>query len=225
VGLRETKKRQTRAAIADAALALFLDRGFEQVTVAEVAVAAGVSTNTVFNYFAAKEDLFFDRQAAVEGHLSAVVRDRPAGTCAIDAVRADLLAALDRGEPTLGLDPAAADFWRVVGASPALRAREREIGERAEERLAAVLAEQAAAEPGDPLPAILAAAICGAYRAVLREIRRRVTANEPPAEIRRVVRKAAQQAFDLLHAGLEGYPHSAFHGVHETKGPMVQPGG
>jgi AcrR family transcriptional regulator len=213
MGLRETKKRQTRAAIADAALALFLERGFEQVTVAEVAVAAGVSTNTVFNYFAAKEDLFFDRQAAVEGHLAAVVRDRPAGTRAIGAVRADLLAALDRGEPTLGLDPAAADFWRVVDASPALRAREREIAERAEARLAAVLAEQAAAEAGDPLPAVVAAAICGAYRAVVREIRRRVTANEPPAEIRRVVRKAAQQAFDLLHAGLGDYPRSAFHGA------------
>ena len=217
MGLRETKKEQTRAALADAALALFLDRGFEQVTVAEVARAAGVSTNTAFNYFPAKEDLFFDRRAEVEGRLAAVVRERPAGTCAVDAVLADLLAALRSGEPTLGLDPAAARFWRVADASPALRAREREITERAEAALAAVLADQAAAEAGDPLPAIIAAAISGAYRAVVREIRRRVTAAEPVDEIRRTVSEAAQQAFGLLCSGLDGYPPNPFHGVHRAK--------
>ncbi|WP_051653555.1 TetR/AcrR family transcriptional regulator [Kitasatospora cheerisanensis] len=134
MGLRETKKQQTRTAIADAALPLFLDRGFDRVTVAEVARHANVSTNTVFNYFATKEDLFFDRQAEVEQHLATVVRERPPGTCPVAAIRDDLRTALEGGRI-----PGDAAFFRAVEASPALRAREREIAEHAETALAAAL--------------------------------------------------------------------------------------
>ncbi|KJK50374.1 TetR family transcriptional regulator, partial [Saccharothrix sp. ST-888] len=119
-------------AIADAAFGLFAERGFDRVTVAEVARAAGVAVNTVFNYFPAKEDLLFDRQADVEQRLAQVVHSAPPEQSAVGAVRADLMAALERGEPTLGLNPAAADFWRVVADSPALRARAREISENTE---------------------------------------------------------------------------------------------
>lgn len=139
VGLREIKKQQTRTAIADAALPLFLEYGFDRVTVAEVARRAGVSTNTVFNYFPAKEDLFFDRGAEAEEHLAAVVRDRAPGTCPVEAVREDLLSGLRENHPMLGLQPGATAFWQVVLDSPALLAREREIGERAEAALAAAL--------------------------------------------------------------------------------------
>ncbi|KIF00575.1 TetR family transcriptional regulator, partial [Streptomyces sp. RSD-27] len=139
MGLRETKKRQTRTAIADAALPLFLEHGFDRVTVAEVARHAGVSTNTVFNYFPAKEDLFFDRQAEAVEHLAALVRDRAPDACPVAAVRDDLLSALGRDDPALGLQPGAPAFWQVVLDSPALLAREREIGERAEAALAAAL--------------------------------------------------------------------------------------
>ncbi len=63
-GLRERKKRQTRQHISDVATGLFLERGFDAVTIAEVAEAADVSVNTVYNYFPAKEDLFLDRSKA-----------------------------------------------------------------------------------------------------------------------------------------------------------------
>ncbi|MHC5903276.1 TetR/AcrR family transcriptional regulator [Streptomyces sp. S6] len=207
MGLREVKKQQTRTAIADAALPLFLEHGFDQVTVAEVARHAGVSTNTVFNYFPAKEDLVFDRQTEVENHLAALVRGRAPGTCPIEAVRDDLLSALRQDHPMLGLQPGAPAFWQVVEDSPALRAREREIGERIEAALANALTEHppnTAATPGDTghaLPVLVAGAIAGAHRAALRELRRRIMSGNPPAPARDAVASAALQAFDLLCSG------------------------
>lgn len=206
VGLRETKKQRTRTAIADAALVLFMEHGFDRVTVADVARQAGVSTNTVFNYFSTKEDLFFDRQAEAEGRLAALVRDRAPGTCPVEVVRDDLLAALRQNEPMLGLHPGALGFWRVIHDSPALRAREREIGEHAEAALAEALAEHPPATASGnadlPIPALLAGAITGTHRAALREIQRGIMSGESPARVRDAVAPAAAQAFDRLCHGL-----------------------
>jgi len=174
MGLRETKKQQTRTAIADAALPLFLEHGFDQVSFAEVARHASVSTNTVFNYFPTKEDLFFDRQAEVEGHLAALVRDRAPSACPVETIRDDLLTALRHDDPALGLHSGAPRFWQVIHDSAALRAREREISERAEAALATALAEHppnTATGPnqGDhPMLTLLAGAIAGTHRAALR---------------------------------------------------------
>ncbi|MER7704824.1 TetR/AcrR family transcriptional regulator [Kitasatospora sp. NPDC097605] len=209
MGLREEKKRQTRTLLADTATALFAEHGFERVTVAEVARAAGVAVNTVFNYFPTKEDLFFDRQDEVVGRLALVVRERPAGTSPVEAVRAELLAGLDAGEPTYGLDPRAAAFWRTVTDSPALRARLLDLGERAEEALAAALAEEAGGAAEDPLPRVLAGALAGAHRAALAEVRRGMVAGEPVDAVRERVTAAVTAGFDLLAAGLAGWPANA----------------
>ena len=75
-GLRERKKQQTRQLIADTARELFAERGFEAVTVSDIARAADVSAQTVFNYFPTKEDLFYSRLEAFESELVAAVRDR-----------------------------------------------------------------------------------------------------------------------------------------------------
>lgn len=215
MGLRETKKRQTRTAIADAALGLFLERGFDRVTVAEVARQAGVSTNTVFNYFPAKEDLFFDRQEEVEGRLAALVRDRAPGACPVAVVRDDLLEALRRDDPMLGLQAGAAAFWEVVLESPALRAREREIGEHVEAALARALTERPVGAPyreGATGAAVLAGAVAGVHRAALGELRRMVMAGEGSGRARDEVLGAARQGFDLLCAGLHGEGDPASHG-------------
>ncbi|MDI9889102.1 TetR/AcrR family transcriptional regulator [Streptomyces sp. HNM0645] len=208
MGLRETKKQQTRTAIADAALPLFLKHGFDQVTVAEVARHAGVSTNTVFNYFPTKEELFFDRQAEVEGHLATLVRNRAPGTCPVETIRNDLLTALRHDDPTLGLHPDAPRFWQVIHDSAALRAREREISEYAEDALTTALAEHPpnTANGPDPadysMPALLAGSIAGTHRAALRELQRRILSGESPTDARDIVATAAFQAFNLLCSGL-----------------------
>src|ERR1043165_9698668 len=114
VALRAEKKAATRTAIADAALALFLAKGFDRVTVAEVADAARVSVNTAFNYFPTKEDLFFDRQDEVVRRLAGAVRDRRPGGSPAAAWRRLSLDELDRGEPPLALSPDVGAFWQVV---------------------------------------------------------------------------------------------------------------
>ena len=196
MGLREQKKQQTRTALADAALALFTAHGFDQVTVAEVAAAAGVSVNTAFNYFPTKEDLFFDRQSEVENRLAAWVRTRPRGTTPTAAVRDGVLSALAQGDPTLGLSKEADAFWHIVDESSSLRARTREIAERSEAALAAALAEEAA--PGDPLPRLLAGALAGTFRAVVAEIRRKLAAGEEIEAVRAEVTAAAGRMFAAL---------------------------
>ncbi len=97
----------------------------------------------------------------------------------------------------------------MVADSPALQARGREIAERSEAALAAALAEESAAGPGDPLPAVLAGAIAGAHRAVMTEIRRRVVAGEPEESIRGAVTAAVERAFALLRSGLDGFAEGA----------------
>ncbi|MFJ3164211.1 TetR/AcrR family transcriptional regulator [Streptomyces kanasensis] len=208
MGLRETKKQQTRTAIADAALPLFLEHGFDQVTVAEVARHAGVSTNTVFNYFPTKEELFFDRQAEVEGHLAALVRDRASSACPVETIRDDLLTALRHEDPALGLHPDAPRFWQVIHDSAALRAREREISERAEAVLATALAEHPPNtstgwnQGNHSVFRLLAGAIAGTHRAALRELQQRILSGEQPTNARDGVATAAVQAFNLLCSGL-----------------------
>ena len=87
LGLRERKKEQRRERIADTARRLFAERGFEGVTVAEVAREANVSEGTVFNYFPTKEDLFYSGMESFEAALVDAVRTRPAGESVLAAFR------------------------------------------------------------------------------------------------------------------------------------------
>src|SRR3954467_9925864 len=91
-GLRERKKQQTRLLIANTARALFAERGFDAVTVAEVARAADVAEKTVFNYFPTKEDLFYSGMEAFEERLLDAVRDRAPGEPVLEAFRRFVLA-------------------------------------------------------------------------------------------------------------------------------------
>ena len=86
-GLRERKKEQTRQQISAAARRLFLERGYDAVTVAQVAEAADVSEATVFNYFRTKEDLFFSGLESFECALLEAVRQRGPGESALAAFR------------------------------------------------------------------------------------------------------------------------------------------
>src|ERR1700744_3178525 len=111
VGLRERKKLQTREAIAQAAAELFARHGFESVTVEDVARAANVSRQTVFNYFPSKEQMLFDRDAEVEAALLAALRARLPGTSPVSVFRAHTRAFWTRLDSALSQGPLPHGFW------------------------------------------------------------------------------------------------------------------
>ena len=131
-GRRERKKAEVRQRISDAATALFLRHGFDQVSVSEIAEAADVARPTVFAHFPRKEDLFFDRYPEVAGQLTRAIRERPAGTSAVSALRDTLVAAARAGQAPYGLQAGMIPWWRTVAASRALLARARELADQLE---------------------------------------------------------------------------------------------
>ena len=102
-GLRERKKRETRQAISDIATALFVEHGFDAVTIAQVAQAAGVAKMTVTNYFPRKEDLVFDRAEGIVSSLADAVAGRVPGESLLAAIRRQYAGAVASGDVTLGL--------------------------------------------------------------------------------------------------------------------------
>lgn len=138
--LRESKKRETRQRLSDVATELFFARGFDAVTIEDIAAAANVSKMTVFNYFARKEDLFLDRQDEATQLLRDALAARPAGQAPIDALRGLVDRLRADKHPFARIDRQTAGWWRVVTASAALTARVREIGDEVVEALAVTLA-------------------------------------------------------------------------------------
>lgn len=205
-GLRERKKQRTREQIAEAARRLFAERGFAKVTVAEVARAADVSEQTVFNYFPTKEDLVYWRLGSFEDELLTTIREREPGEPALAAFRRFILG--QRG--LLGEhDPAAQDqlvaFTRMIVDSPALRAREAQILLGYTVSLATLLAEETGADAGDIRPAVAANAMMGVHRALIEHVRARILAGELGPALSAAVRAEAERAFDLVAEGLGGY--------------------
>ena len=163
-GLRERNRRHTRAVIADAAMRLFAERGFDQVSVAEIAAAAGVAEKTVYNYFPAKADMFFDEASDILAELLAAVRHRADGQSALDAVaafvagRAEWAAGRRPAQPTRG-------FRQLIADSTALQAHQRLMFGRYETALAAVLAEETGAAAGSVEPFVASVALVAVLRA------------------------------------------------------------
>ena len=207
LGLRERKKLRTRQLIADTAMRMFAERGFDAVPVAAVARAAEVSEATVFNYFPTKEDLVYRGMEAFEAELLAAVRDRPAGDSIVTAFGRfvlqprGFLAAPD--EESVHYLIAVA---KMIPASPALLARERQILDRYTASLAALIAADTAAVPGDLRPEAVARALIGTHQTLIELVRRRLAEGPvDPADVAREVVARGRQALALLEQGLAGY--------------------
>ena len=140
-GRRERKKAATRQALADAALRLFLERGFDRVTVTEVAEAADVSVATLFKHFPSKEALLFDRETDREQALTAAVRERAPGVSILDALRALFL---DRAHARPGGhgDPDFRRFRALVAGTPSLREYWARMWVRHTDALAGAIADE-----------------------------------------------------------------------------------
>jgi AcrR family transcriptional regulator len=207
LGLRERKKQRTRRAIADAAKRLFLKRGFEQVSIAEIARAADVSEQTIFNYFPRKEDLVYERMDTFEQELLAAVGQRPESESALRAFGGFIL---DRSDAMAGDGGRrVAELTRLVNASPSLMARERQVVAGYTDALAAQLAEETGASPDDIEPRLVAEAMMAFHRSLIDFARRRALSPKRSADLAAEIRTAGEHALPLLESGLGEYGRRA----------------
>ncbi|MFE3829440.1 TetR family transcriptional regulator [Streptomyces sp. NPDC059092] len=197
VGLRERKRRRRYQEISEAAIALFLAKGFDRVPVAEVAAAVEISKPTLFRYFPAKEDLVLHRFADHEDEAARVVSGRPDGVRPLDALRLHFLTGLDRRDPVTGLNDAEGvlAYHRLLYGTPSLVARLYGYQRRSEEALAAAL--------GSGIEGALGAAqIVAVHRVLAQENWRRIAAGEPAGAVYPDAVASAELAFERLRSGL-----------------------
>lgn len=188
-GRRERKKLQTRRSLADAALRLFLDRGYDQVGVKDVADAADVSVTTLFKHFPCKEALVFDQDADLEKELVAAVRDRAPGRSVPEALREHVMTAAGPhalAAATQAADPQFSAFARMVEDTPALRDYAHRMWMRHETALARAISEETGAAEDD--------ATCVALAHFALQTPRLTQQYADP-------RRAAEQIFALLEHG------------------------
>ncbi|MGC9378022.1 TetR family transcriptional regulator [Streptomyces sp. MH13] len=203
LGLRETKKRETRQLISDRATRLFIERGFERTTIAEIADAARVAKKTVTNYFPHKEDLALDHQDEFVAALAGTVAAREPGETPLTALRTAFLAAVEAQDPVAGF--AGPAFTRMIADSPTLTACLRGLHDRREDALAAVLAGSTATPPDDITPRTAAALLGGVHRVLFTRIQELTLAGHTNPEIAEVLTREAPRAFDLLTPALAEY--------------------
>ncbi|KAA5832840.1 TetR family transcriptional regulator [Saccharopolyspora hirsuta] len=202
LGLRERKKQRTRETISNTAIALFIEHGFDPVSITQVADAAEVSRRTLFSYFPAKEDLVVHRFADHEDESARVVRARPADQTPLDALRANFLDGLRRHDPITGIsdNPEVIAIYELILDTPALYARIVRFFENSERMLVAALRET------DDLPELTARLIAAQISAVQRTLAldnfRRAVAGTTAADAYPDALAAAELGFNQLRDGL-----------------------
>jgi AcrR family transcriptional regulator len=195
VGLRESKKLRTRQEIADTAMRLFVKRGFDHVTVAEVAEAAGVSEKTVFNYFPTKEDLFFDEVPARQAAAVDAIRQRRPSESVVAALRR-----LQARECPRLCSPGFATFARIIEECPALQAKELAVMASFADVLAGAIRRELGAHEVDAK--IAANVLVSVHWQLFRNARAQaLEGRHGPAAVRRL-RRDLDRAYRLLEHGL-----------------------
>ncbi|MFJ9779108.1 TetR family transcriptional regulator [Amycolatopsis sp. NPDC101161] len=203
LSLRERKKLLTRQALIDAAEAMFAERGFDGVTVAEIADAVNVATKTVFVYFPTKEDLVFQGEDEVLRSLVDGIRDRPTGTTPLDAV-VDVLSTSMTASPA-GAVAELERLHRIVGDSPGLHARMRLMWERFEQAVAAELAAETGVPPHAPQPRIAAAQLVMIYRTMASPEVMAYIRSHPKPQRRKAFSDWLEAARDMTGHGIGDY--------------------
>jgi AcrR family transcriptional regulator len=203
-GLRERKKQKMRTAISDVATRLFIERGFDNVTVTEIAEAASVSTMTVFNYFQRKEDLFFDR----EGESIAFIRkafearrDRESTVEVFRRLTFDLLKKTH--ESSAGL----LSFWDAVVQSASLQARARELRDHAIANVANLLAGTVGRSTPDTEAQLISSLLIATWQTALMESIRLSREGGSPAKNRNAIRRILGRGLKAVSSAAVGTPY------------------
>ena len=180
IGLRELKKARTRQLIADTAARLFAERGYEHVAVTDVARAAEVAEQTVYNYFPTKEQLVTDREQQIQDRLCDLIRSRPPGVTPAAAVRDFVL------ESVTGIRSIPADLWHgelgyLAAISPAVHRLVLELADRQAAALAEVISDTTGVPP--EVARLEGIALAGVFQIIISEAGRRTREGQSQPEI------------------------------------------
>ena len=206
-GLRERKKRQMRQHISDTATRMFLERGFDEVRVTDVAVACGVSEKTVYNYFPNKESLVFDREEEMAEEIALVLGPAgPEGTLVevVTSIITRRLRQLLAYAEAAGMQDMSMiiDFTTMLENTPSLRTAQREMSERFAQAAASAMAERVGVNPEDPEPQIAADTLVGLWRVYFRSTITHARAGVPLERFEEVVLDDVRRAARLIDSGL-----------------------
>jgi AcrR family transcriptional regulator len=205
-GLRARKKRVARESIAATARRLFAERGFDTVTVAEIAAAADVSEKTVFNHFPTKEDLAFAGREEGIARLVADIKERPAGTSVLDVFRALTAAVFDNF-----VAPGDEDLLtvaKIIRHSRTLQERLTVGWESGSAAITAAIAETSGAADDDLVPAIVARTLWWTHRSIFLLALNGLVDGEDREQLVARLRLTADRAYDQLAAGFGEYGRS-----------------
>ena len=205
---RSRKRLATRQGISNAATRLFLERGFDHVTVDEIAAAADVGRMTVFNHFPRKEDMFFDRDEEGRAMLREALRQRDPDVAPIEALR--LLAHRLVGEesPLIRFTVESQGFVETIEASESLKARARAIRDELAQVLTEALAECAGREPADPAAHLAAGLLLATWSVALIQAHRTFRQGRDTQAAKAAFLALVDQGTIGLKAAMAGTPYA-----------------
>jgi AcrR family transcriptional regulator len=208
-GLRERKKRLTRQLISDTATEMFLERGFDEVRISEIAAACEVSEKTIYNYFPTKESLVLDREESIAADIRWALGPDAAGMSPVDAAVHSITEDMTRmvAHWNDGSNPSAdvslfRRFWGMIEDTPSLRAAQHEMMDRLIEVAAAALAERAGIDPEEPEPLVAANAIMGLWRVHFTAMHKYADSTHSLSEMNDLVIAEVKRAARLIDTGL-----------------------
>ncbi len=202
IGLRERKRLKTWTEISETALVLFIERGFDAVSITEVAAAANVSRRTLFAYFPTKEDLVVRRFADHEDEAGRVVRDRRKGVGALTALREYFLDGIRRHDPFTGCSdlPQVLALYRLLLGTPALGSRLLAFLASGERALTDALVERDGLDHN--AAQLIAAQVIAVQRTLSEGNYRSIVSGRSAAEVEPEALVVATLGFDLLQSGV-----------------------
>jgi len=203
-GLRERKKRQTRQLIVDTAATLFAERGYEQVAVLDVAKAADVSEQTVYNYFPTKQRLVLDREREFLERFTQLIRARPPGTSPAAALRGAALARVEEIS-AIPSDQARGGLGYLAAISPEVHRLSLEMTDRLADALAAVIAEPVDGPPPH-VARLHAVALAWVFQTITDEVGRREVAGQDHPEVAAALRPIVEDLFERIDLWLTTGP-------------------
>ena len=206
---RQTRKRlATRQRISDAATRLFFERGFDHVSVDEIAEAADVSRMTVFNHFSRKEDMFFDLDDEARQAMLKALETRGKGVSPVEALRLFVQRAVMDGHPYARvLEPESYQLMATIEASEALKARARAIRDELSELLAETLARCVKRARSDPAAALAASLLVATWTVALNEAHSAYRRTKNVAQAKRAFCKLVDQGTRGVETAMAGTPY------------------